>query len=190
MPITRRSLLLRLRADADPTGWAEFVQLYQPLLCSSARRAGIPECDIPDVVQEVLMRLLRVLPRFRYSPDRGRFRGWLRAVCRTSIIDWQRRHYRNPCASVINETSLEAEADDGQWELEHRRHVLKHAIAETRLSVSAVAWQCFDQYVLNGRSAEAVATDLKMTADAVYVIASRIRAKLRQKCTQFDEDLA
>ena len=96
MPITRTSLLVRLRADGDPAGWHEFVQLYEPLFYTWARRAGVREHDIPDVVQDVLLKLLRLLPGFEYAPERGRFRAWLGTVCRTAIADWRRRQPHLP----------------------------------------------------------------------------------------------
>ena len=190
MPITRTSLLLRLRADSDPTSWQEFVELYQPLLFASVRRAGIPEHDAPDVVQEVLLRLLRAIPEFRYAPGRGRFRSWLHTVCRTSIIDWRRRQTRTRCSGLAEDRVVAPEIDERQWDLEHRSHVLRHVIRDMRRQVPPMAWDCFEQYVLGERSAALVAADLRTTPAAVYVIASRMRARIRRKCAQFDEDLA
>ena len=189
MPVTRTSLLVRLRADSDPAGWHEFVQLYEPLLRSWARRAGIQEHDIPDVVQNILLKLLRLLPRFEYSPARGRFRSWLGSVCRTSIADWRRGQRMTPAPLPAAET-VTAGDDDRDWESEYRRHVLRHALATVQRHVAPDAWTCFERYVLQERSAAAVAEELSLTPAAVYVIASRVRARLRQKCAQFDEELA
>jgi len=55
--------------------------------------------------------------------------------------------------------------------------------------VSSTAWTCFEQYVLQQQPVTLVAARLQLTPDAVYVVASRIRARLRKKCAQFDEDL-
>jgi RNA polymerase sigma factor (sigma-70 family) len=182
--------LLRLRSGSDPTGWHEFVRLYEPLLRCSVRRAGIPEHDVPDVVQDILVRLLHALPDFQYAPRRGRFRAWLHTVCRTSIIDWRRRRRRSSSAALADDDAVAPAFDESQWELDHRRHVLVHALSATRRQVSPSAWECFEQYVLQERSAAAVAAELRLTPAAVYVIASRIRMRIRRKCTQFDEDLA
>jgi RNA polymerase sigma-70 factor (ECF subfamily) len=183
-------LLVRLRADADPTGWCEFVQLYEPLLSTCARRAGILEQDVPDVVQDILVRLLRVLPGFEYTPERGRFRAWLGAVCRTSIADWRRRQRRGLNQTLPLDVVSRAIPNEPQWDIEHRRYVLRHALATVCRQVSASAWTCFEQYVLHERSATVVAAELQLTPAAVYVIASRVRARVRHKCAQFDEELA
>jgi hypothetical protein len=63
-------------------------------------------------------------------------------------------------------------------------------LSAVRSQVSVGAWRCFEQYVLVGQPAESVAAALHLTPAAVYVITSRIRARLRQKCAQFDEDFA
>lgn len=188
MPITRTSLLLRLRSGADPTGWNEFVRIYEPLLETFVRRAFVREQDIPDVVQNILMRLVRVLPRFDYAPERGRFRAWLGAVCRTAIVDWRRSQPQTVCRPLSLEPAIDSATGDPDWEMEHRRHVLRHALTAVRGQVSASAWLCFERYVLAGQPAVSVAAALNLTPAAVYVITSRIRARLRKKCAQFDED--
>lgn len=190
MPITRTSLLIRLRAGADPAGWSEFVRLYEPLLNTFVRRAFVPEQDVPDVVQDILVRLIRALPRFHYAPERGRFRAWLQAVCRTAVLDWKRTR-RQTCSMPLTVEPV-ARSADGElaWEDEYRRHVLQHALSAVRGQVSASAWTCFERYILAGQSAAAVADALHLTPAAVYVITSRVRARLRQKCAQFDEDFA
>jgi RNA polymerase sigma factor (sigma-70 family) len=188
VPITRTSLLLRLRSGADPTGWCEFVRLYQPLLETFVRRAFVPEQDVPDVVQNILMRLIRALPRFEYAPERGRFRAWLGAVCRTAIMDWRRARPQTVSLSDAIAVEIHSVECDSHWELEHRQHVLRHAMVAVRKQVPISAWLCFERYVLAGQSAESVAAGLQLTPAAVYVITSRIRARLRQKCAQFDED--
>lgn len=189
MPITRTSLLVRLRADSDPTGWHEFVRMYGPLLRCFARRAGIPDQDAGDVVQDILLRLLRALPEFEYSPERGRFRAWLRSICRNTVIDWRRRQVQRRERAICEEPLAASEAADDCWNAEHRRYVVRHALAAVRTQVSLSAWNCFEQYVLQERPAADVARELQLSPAAVYVIASRVRARLRRKCAQFDEDL-
>lgn len=190
MPITRTSLLFRLRDGADPTGWNEFVRLYEPMLRMFVRRASVPEQEVADVVQDILIRLIRTLPQFEYAPERGRFRSWLATVCRTTIVDWRRSHFRRRSVRLCVEPAMPTDDGEWSWEFEHRRQVLQHALATVRRQVSPSAWTCFERYVLAGQPAEAVAAALQVTPAAVYVISSRIRARLRTKCAQFDEDLA
>src|SRR5262245_40269420 len=77
MSSTPISLLDRLKEPHDAEAWARFVHLYTPLLYGWARRTGLQEADVADLLQEVFAVLVRELPRFQYRPG-GSFRGWLR----------------------------------------------------------------------------------------------------------------
>ena len=57
-PITRSSLLLRLRDADDQEAWGHFVRLYGPLVYRFARRRGLQDSDCGDVTQEVLGAVL------------------------------------------------------------------------------------------------------------------------------------
>src|SRR5436190_11639315 len=79
MTRTPASLLERLRQPFEPEAWARFVALYTPLLFSWANRVGLQEPDAADLVQEVFVTLLQVLPTFSYDRHQS-FRRWLRTV--------------------------------------------------------------------------------------------------------------
>lgn len=187
MAVTNASLLLRLRCGADPASWSEFVRLYEPMLRSYVSRCGLQPSDADDVLQEILVRLLRSLPSFEYSRSRGRFRDWLRCVARHSVSDWRRRQgrFRSDTGRVASIPGRDVE----RWNDEHRRRVLQHALQVVRERVSDRVWLCFERYVLKGQNASRVADELGFGRPAVYVIASRLRKQLQRKCAQFDEDL-
>jgi hypothetical protein len=48
-PVTRASLLVRLRGPADREAWGQFVELYAPLLYGLARKRGLQDADAADV---------------------------------------------------------------------------------------------------------------------------------------------
>ena len=52
-PDTRASLLVRLRDPQDGTAWAEFVDLYAPLVYAYARKQGLQDADAADLSQDV-----------------------------------------------------------------------------------------------------------------------------------------
>ena len=79
---TRPSLLIRVRDLSDGSAWAEFVEIYAPLIHRYARRRGLQDADAADIVQDVLREFARCVPRFSYDPQAGRFRGWLYTLTR------------------------------------------------------------------------------------------------------------
>ncbi|MCA9088914.1 MAG: sigma-70 family RNA polymerase sigma factor [Planctomycetaceae bacterium] len=179
---TRSSLLIRLRDPADGVGWEEFASVYYPFLYEVALRAGIPQDDAKDVIQDLFLVLLKVLPNFEYEAERGKFRSWLKRVVRNRVIDWYRRKQRDPVR--LQELSwLSEETND--FDEQHRMHLVRHVLDEVRRASVLQTWLCFERHVLKGQSAERVAADLQVSTNAVYVNSSRTLSKIRQKCATY-----
>ena len=64
---TPARLLERLRRPEEPEAWERFFALYAPLIYSWGRRAGLQDADAADLVQDVLVALVRALPTFTYD---------------------------------------------------------------------------------------------------------------------------
>src|SRR5687768_3666462 len=99
MSTTSLSLLDRLRAEPDSEAWNRFADLYCPLLRQWALRMGVPENDVNDLVQEVLLVVLRELPRFEHSRQTGAFRSWLRKILHHRLLDFWRARQARPLAT-------------------------------------------------------------------------------------------
>ncbi|HVS33977.1 MAG TPA: sigma-70 family RNA polymerase sigma factor, partial [Gemmataceae bacterium] len=67
MNSTSSSLLERLRQPGADDAWRRFVRLYTPLLFHWAQGAGLPRQDAADLVQDVLVLLVRKMPAFHYD---------------------------------------------------------------------------------------------------------------------------
>ena len=104
---TRVSLLQALRHSPSAHSWERFVRLYTPLLLYWARRLGLQDHDAADLVQDVLVVLLRKLPEFQYQPGRS-FRGWMRTVL---MNKWRDRPHRGPAAPLDSGVQPQAPAD-------------------------------------------------------------------------------
>ena len=193
---TRTTLLLRVRDPADSESWREFVFLYEPLLLAYVRRRGLLEHDAQDVVQEVFATLVRALPDFQLDRQRGRFRTWLWRVAHNAMVDWARRRGRR--AAAEQEARKEAEvavgpetdALEAEWLAAHRRRVLEVVLQRVRSQSQEKSWNCFELHILQGRPSAEVARELGITANSVYVNASRVLARVREQCADYDEDLA
>src|SRR6185436_17403531 len=104
-PITRPSLLLRLRDVEDADAWREFVRLYTPLVFGHCTRHGLQEADAADVAQEVMRVAAEAMPEFQYDAQRGKFRGWLLQTTRNRLHKFFARQHRAP--QPASETTLE-----------------------------------------------------------------------------------
>src|SRR5262245_51471951 len=79
-PPTGSTLLVLLRDPGDPLAWNAFVRRYGPVIHAWCRGRRLQEADAENVTQDVLTRLVKKLGAFRYDPDRGAFRAWLRTL--------------------------------------------------------------------------------------------------------------
>src|SRR5262245_53649626 len=84
-PITRPSLLVRIRDARDAQAWQQFVKLYAPLIYGFVRKRGFQDCDAADLTQDVLRAVAGAVGRLDYDPKRGSFRGWLLTVVRHKV---------------------------------------------------------------------------------------------------------
>ena len=87
-PLTRVTLLTRIRDGRDSDAWREFVHIYGPVVYRFARNRGLQDADAADLMQDVLRSVARNAHRMEYDPARGTFRGWLYTVTRNKIYNF------------------------------------------------------------------------------------------------------
>src|SRR5688572_12924982 len=77
---TSLSLLDRLCQSPDAGSWDRLVAAYSPLLRNWISRYDVQAADADDLVQDVLVVVMRELPSFRHNQQTGAFRTWLRRI--------------------------------------------------------------------------------------------------------------
>lgn len=193
-PQTSPTLMARVCAG-DAEGWTRFVKLYGPLVYSWCRRAGLTEEDASDVSQDVFTTLSTKLDQYRSDRPGDSFRRWLKTIVNNRARDLHRRQQGKPRAeggtaahwvlATYAEVPLE-ESDDER--VRESNHLLRSATELVRGDVEPRTWQAFWQTVVEGRSTADVAADLGISANAVRVAKSRVRARLRAEMAELLED--
>ena len=85
---TRPSLLESLRDVENHAAWAEFFTLYGGMIRGYARKLGCSTAAADDVTQETVVRLLKRMPGFVYSPEGGHpFRSYLLRIAHGCTVD-------------------------------------------------------------------------------------------------------
>ena len=194
-PETRVSLLLRLRDESDEQDWASFVAVYTPIVFRYARWKGLQDADAADFAQEVLRSVARSIKNLDYDPAKGKFRSWLRTVCRTRLIDFLRKQERqlqgtgrSSTIAHLEQLASTAEQDDSdQWEEEYQQSLLQFAMQQVQSAVHSKTWDAFRLTSLESQPSDRVAQELRLSIGAVYTARSRVIAKLKKAIELIEE---
>jgi RNA polymerase sigma factor (sigma-70 family) len=186
-PQTRLSLLVRLRDSQDHLAWAEFVEVYAPLIHGFACKQGLQDADAADLTQEVLRAVARGIKRLDYDPERGTFRGWLFTIVRNKLRNFlagRERQCRGSGDSGVQEMLADypapAENQAEVWERECERRRFDWAAERARGEVQDTTWQAFWRTAVEGQSAQQVAEVLGQRVAAVYLAKSRVMARIKE----------
>jgi RNA polymerase sigma-70 factor (ECF subfamily) len=182
MTKTPTSLLERLHQPFAPEAWDRFVALYTPVICAWARHVTFQEQDAVDLVQDVFLKLIQVLPTFQYDARKG-FRRWLRAV---TLNTWRDRNKRRGDRPLPGNDKVLAQvaAPDGFpsfWDVEYRQHVVNRALALMQEDFRPATWKAFWEQVVVGRPASEVASELGLSQAAAYAAKFRVLGRLRDE---------
>src|SRR5439155_1524167 len=144
---TRATLLQRLKNWQDDSSWQEFFDTYWKLIYGVARKAGMTEEEAQDIVQETMVAVARHMPKFKYDPVIGSFKGWLLNMTRWRIIDHTRKRANSPEHELLPQPSetttatveriIDPAGDDPRevWDNEWNRALLDAAIAKVKRRV-------------------------------------------------------
>jgi RNA polymerase sigma-70 factor, ECF subfamily len=180
-PDTSASLLGRAQTAGDPDAWGTLVGLYTPLLHAWFTSAGLQPADRDDLTQRVLEVLVRQLSTFQHNGRTGAFRAWLRGITTNMLREFWRDRPTPATESVLAELSDPGGRLSILWGEQHDRHVL-HALLElVRPEFEATTWAAFHRTAIDGAAPRAVAAELGITANAVFIAKSRVLARLRER---------
>ncbi len=93
-PKTRHSLIVRLNDEHNEPAWMEFVNAVRTVFVSYAERQGVSKADVPDVVQHVLLAVVKSVDGWKDDGREASFRRWLTTVSRNIVIKFMTRERR------------------------------------------------------------------------------------------------
>jgi len=160
------------------------VDLYTPLLFYWARRMGLQSHDAAALVQDVFAVLLKKLPEFRYQRDKS-FRSWLRTVTQNKWRDKCRS--KGPAADGSLGDFADNKPADDFWEAEYQQELIRRALEIMQTDFQPATWKACWELVVSGRPAAAVAAELGLTENAVYLAKARVLRRLRQEFAEILE---
>jgi len=190
---TSSSLLDRVKAR-DDAAWLRLVSVYGHLVLYWCRCAGVRREDRADVCQDVFRAVAVNIDGFQRDPTDGTFRGWLRTITRSKVVDHFRRENRHPAAAggtdaherllaiPDGDASSVPEASDQETAI-----IVKKTLDLIRPEFEERTWQAFWRAAVEGQASGVVAEALKMTPGAVRQAKSRVLCRLREELRQLLE---
>ncbi len=186
MPDTSHTLLDQLCRESDSASWQRLVDLYSPLLRGWLTAYEVQPADADDLMQEVLLVLVRELPGFRHNQQPGAFRSWLKRIAIHRLRNFWRARGRadrggDPSDVLRRLDELEDEHSHASriWDQEHDRYLTRKLLELIEPRFTAKTRQAFRRLVLDGADADTVAAELEMSLNAVFTAKSRVLRELR-----------
>lgn len=180
---TSLSLVRRVQ-QGDAASWDRFALLYVPLVYYWCRRDGLQDTDARDVCQNVFLSVSQKVQSFQPERQGATLRGWLRAITRNAIVDFQRRQGRQVAALDESHPAwdeLTSVGDESSALLNPEWAVVVQQAAEVvQREVGPATWLLFCHLVLEGRSAAEIAPQHGITVWGVYKARTRVLAKFRE----------
>ncbi len=170
--LERDRQLLREWQAGDSERGLELVRHYHPLFRRLCREAGLgTQEQMLDLYQEMLLRLLRVLPNLALQESFG---GYLRKVIRTSLRELRRPDWVTP--SSLDDELATQEPSPSRVATDHEHG---EAIRACRDELEARERRLFDGRLVESLSFSLLAQELGVSLDHLYVLYYRVRKKLR-----------
>jgi RNA polymerase sigma-70 factor, ECF subfamily len=171
----------------DQDAFRKITDLFSGLVYCWCRKKGLSEEDAKDTSQEVFKTVAIKLGLFRREAPSDSFRAWIRSVTRNKIADHYRGAETHIKASHGQGVEI-AEIPDKCWNIEleddpvrETTELFQRAVQLIRQEFSERDFQAFWRVAVNGMSAKDVATELGMTPNAVFIVISRIKKRVREE---------
>ncbi len=182
MNTTRATLLIRIKNPRDTEAWAEFHDLYAPLLYRYARARGLSHEDAEDVRATCYETIVRQIRKFDYQREKGGFKAWLRTFVNRRVVDLFRKH-RQPLAKSHELADLPARegSPDDLWEEQWKQQHLCYCVEQVAKDVPETTYLAFQLLVRDHLGVEEVSHRLHLNANQVYKAKARVLELVRLK---------
>jgi RNA polymerase sigma factor (sigma-70 family) len=184
---TDQSLLSEVANWENQAAWARFRATYDPSLRRWCRRYGLNNDSIEEVCQLIWIELAHRMRTFEYDPSRT-FRGWLRRLCESRVLNFLRQRRATPLVSLderdfnVSPGTTGVSADDESAEGNLHHHFLLEEAAKVQAGVRAKVkphtWDAYWLVAVYDWSVERTAQSLGMSRTAVYAARERVAEML------------
>lgn len=141
-------------------------------------RAGVAGADCDDLVQEVLIVVVRRVAEFEYERP-GAFRGWLRSILANHLKSYFRHRARHSCDINLDDFTDPKSVIAQLLDREHDEYLARRAMKVVKGDFSPATWCAFRRQVVDCQSPKDVSQELNLSLNAVIKAKSRVIKRLR-----------
>lgn len=172
---TGSTLFGLLENPIDEVAWGRFVDRHQGRIRQWCIQWGSQDADADDLCQVIFCKLMQQLKAFRYDPQRGKFRSWLKTVTRNTWLNLR----KEPRAMQLYDQACE----DCERMLREiwERELFDEAVSRVMRKVDRETWRVFELYVLEDRHSKEVATMTRKSIPAIYMAKYRVGKLLTEE---------
>lgn len=213
-PETSVTLLQKLAVEVtggNEAAWVRFFGLYTPAIRRFAEwndRVHDPD----DVVQEVYLKLVKIIRAGKYNPDKARFRTFLALLIRHELIALYRKDQarggganfsldalqepdgggwaRSPSAPQslpeLSVPAAQAAEIDLKWARAKHEAAIEHVL--TKVAMTAQTRDIYRAYVLENRKIEEIAAAFGVTPAVVYKVKNRVDKMIEAVEEEYSEE--
>ncbi|VGO20838.1 RNA polymerase sigma factor [Pontiella sulfatireligans] len=177
---TSYTLLKRACESGDEHAWEDFVTRYRSFIFYVLRQMNIPQSQIDDLTQDILLKLWKNLPSYRQGSTK--FRSWLSTVIRNTALNHINReqnrlkrddHYSENRKSLqgipVSKPEIEA-IIESEWEI----HITNLAMERARKTFQGKAIKAFE-LSREGKSLDEIAEKLNITRASANTLRNRVK---------------
>lgn len=175
---TSLTWLGRLAGDPTEGDWRRLLDVYGSLLRGWLARSGVPRADHDDVIQEVLMVVVRKVNEFEHRGP-GAFRAWLRSILANHLKKYFRDRPPSLPAVDLDQVAAADSVIGKAWDREHDEHLAARALRIVEKDFAPETWAAFTRHVLDRRPAIEIANELGLSVNSVLLAKSRVLKRLR-----------
>lgn len=175
---TPLTLIGRLQSGNCQESWDKFCSLYYPLVYTWCLQSAQDPELAQDTAQEVFIDVFRGIEGFERNRE-GSLRAWLRQVMVSRLAKLRRNLF--PKVVGFDELSatqalLRAGGVDG---LDYQG-IFQRACDTVRPNYTPRQWEIFDRTHLKDEAPDAVAAELGVSTNSVYIVRFRVSASLKK----------
>jgi RNA polymerase sigma factor (sigma-70 family) len=190
---TKATLLGRLKNSKDQASWQEFFDTYSKLIYGVARKAGLNEEDSQAVLQATMDLVAEQMPKFRYDPRFGSFKGWLLNLTRLQIVSRSLKRRGSPNRG--GQVKAPAEVDHSEpsveriWDTEWQTNMAQAAITNVKRRLDPKKYQIYDFFVNKNWPLEKVASAFSVTETEAREAVESIKEMIAVEAKRLEREM-